>query len=337
MISVAINGVGRIGKSILRILCSDAGIAQLIQVKAINIGPADPQALVYLLMYDSIYGAYQQSITYKDSTLHIGAHKIAVYTEMDARKLPWKSLGIDWVVDATGKYTKRDMAQHHLDAGARAVLISAPAHDEDITIIPGVNDQLSDKNKHKIVSLGSCTTNAVVPILHVLKSAFDVEYTMLNTVHAYTNTQALLDVNPNMKDPRRSRAAALNIVPTSTGALETVGKIFPDLQQRVAGGAFRVPVPVVSLADVTFTAKSNINVDQLIAVFEKAAAGSLKNILATSAAPLVSTDYLKNPHSVVIDLTLMAATGNLGRVFGWYDNEYGYSMRLRDFLMQVAR
>lgn len=335
MIFIAINGVGRIGKMLLRILCADEKAHQ-ITIKAINIGPADPQALEYLIKYDSLYGHYSQEVTYKNGVLTIGKHTIKVLSELDAKKLPWKELGIDWVVDATGKYTKREKAQDHLDAGAKYVLITAPAHGEDITIIPGVNEKSFDKQKHHIVSLGSCTTNAVVPLLKVIQDAFKIESALLNTIHAYTNSQALLDVNPTMHNVRRSRAAAINIVPTTTGAMEAVFRVFPQLEGKLSGSACRVPVPVVSLADITFVADKTITNEQIIAAFEKAKE-SLQGILTTTTIPLVSEDYKHNPHSVTVDHTLVTSMGKMGRVFGWYDNEYGYTMRLRDFLLFAAR
>ena len=337
MITIALNGCGRIGKMILRILCADETLSQQITIKALNIGPADPEALAYLIQYDSLYGTYPHEVVYKDGKLTIGKQTIQVYTEMDARKLPWKSLGINWVVDATGKYTKREMAQHHLDAGAEHVLISAPAHGDDVTIIPGVNSNAFDAKKHSIVSLGSCTTNAVVPMLKVLQDIFDLESVLLNTVHAYTNSQALLDVNPSSANVRRSRAAALNIVPTTTGALEAVFRVFPELEGKLSGSACRVPVPVVSLADITFVAASVVQTKQIISAFDQAAQGALRGILATTDVPLVSSDFKQNTHSVVVDHTLVAATGKMGRVFGWYDNEYGYCMRIRDFLVSAAK
>jgi glyceraldehyde 3-phosphate dehydrogenase len=335
MISIAINGVGRIGKMLLRILCEDEA-AQNITIKAINIGPADPAALEYLITYDSLYGQYPKKVSYQNGMLTIGKQQIKVFHELDAHKLPWKSLGIDWVVDATGKYTKRELAQQHLDAGAKHVLITAPAQGDDITIVMGINEKDFSSQKHAVVSLGSCTTNAVAPMLKVLTQAFDIQSALLNTIHAYTNTQALLDVNPTAHDLRRSRAAALNMVPTSTGAMEAVFKVLPSLQGKLAGSAIRVPVPVVSLADVTFIAEKPVTTEQIIAAFD-AAQKSLPGILTTTTIPLVSEDYKKNPHSVVVDHTLTTSVGTMGRVFGWYDNEYGYAMRLRDFLLYAAR
>jgi glyceraldehyde 3-phosphate dehydrogenase len=337
MISIALNGCGRIGKTFLRIICSDPEAQKHIRIKAINIGPADLQALEYLIKYDSILKTYDKPVKLDGTTLSINGQEIAVFTETDAKKLPWKSLGIDWVVDASGHYTKREKAQEHLDAGAQNVLISAPAHGDDITIIPGVNSAAYDKNKHRIVSLGSCTTNAAVPVLHVLAQAFNLESVLLSTVHAYTNTQALLDVNPQLPDLRRSRAAALNIVPTTTGATETVVKVLPELRGKLAGLALRVPTPVVSLLDICFVADKPIEESYVRTIFATASAGTLKNIMTTSDVPLVSTDYQGNAHSVIIDFTMLSQTGRMGRVFGWYDNEYGYSMRLRDFLMFVAK
>jgi len=336
MISLAINGCGRIGKTLLRLLVENQANNSTIHIKALNLGPADKEALAYFIKYDSVMGAYAGDVAVEGSTLHIGGREIALYTETDARKLPWGKLGIDWVVDVSGKYTHRAEAQQHIDAGAGAVLISAPAQGDDITIVPGVNDQLFDPRAHKIISLGSCTTNAAVPILHILMQTYTLESALLNTVHAYTNTQALLDSTPSMHDLRRSRAAALNMVPTTTGAMESVFRVLPGLKGKLAGSALRVPVPVVSLVDITFTASEAVAADKLLAAFAQAAAGSLKNIMAVTDVPLVSTDFEGNPHSVIVDATMTNMTGKLGRVFGWYDNEYGYSCRLRDFLWKVG-
>lgn len=337
MLKIAINGCGRIGKTLLRILCASEELKGKITVAALNIGPADMEVLRYMITYDSLLGTYPHEIQVADKKLLINGQEIQLFAETDASKLPWKSLGIDMVVDATGKYTKREKAQEHLNSGAKAVLITAPAHGEDITIIPGVNDQLFNPGKHKIISLGSCTTNAIVPILQVLNQTCGIEEAAMTTTHAYTNSQALLDVNPRVHDVRRSRAAALNIVPTTTGAMEVVEKILPDLKGKVQGLAIRVPVPVVSLIDLAFIPTKNLTKQELADAFKRAAAnGPLKSFLATSEIPLVSHDFQGNPHSVTVDLTLLSKVGNLGKVFGWYDNEYGYSMRLKDFLLIAA-
>lgn len=337
MLTIAINGCGRIGKTLLRILCSSEDIKGKITIKALNIGPVDMEVLRYMITYDSLLGTYPYEVKVEGKKLLMNGHEIELLAELDAAKLPWKALGIDMVVDATGKYTKREKAQEHLNAGAKAVLISAPAHGDDVTIIPGVNHQLFNPAKHKIISLGSCTTNAVVPLLHILQQTCGIKEAALTTTHAYTNSQALLDVNPRVHDIRRSRAAALNIVPSTTGAMEVVEKIIPELKGKVQGLALRVPVPVVSLIDLAFIPAKDITKEELVTAFTSAAAsGPLKSILATSDVPLVSHDYQGSPYSVTVDLTLMSKVGNLGKVFGWYDNEYGYSMRLKDFLLLAA-
>jgi glyceraldehyde 3-phosphate dehydrogenase len=336
MINIAINGCGRIGKTLLRILCASAEVKDKITIKALNIGPADLEVLEYLITYDSLLGTYSHEVRIEGKKLSINGHEIEIFAETDATKLPWKTLGIDVVVDATGKYTKRDKAQEHINAGAKMVLISAPAHGDDITIIPGINSQLFDASKHKIISLGSCTTNAVVPLLHVLHQTCGIEEAALTTVHAYTNSQALLDVNPRVHDVRRSRAAALNIVPSTTGAMEVVERIMPELKGKVQGLSLRVPVPVVSLIDLAFIPAKSVTKQEISDAFTRAASGPLKSIMAVSSVPLVSHDFQGNPNSVTVDLTMLSKVGTLGKVFGWYDNEYGYSMRLKDFLMMVA-
>jgi len=337
MITIALNGFGRIGKNFLRILCEDPEAHTYITIKAINMGPADPRTLEYMIRYDSILGTYAGSMSFDGSVLLIGKYIINVYAQTDATKLPWKSLGIDWVVEVSGHYTERTLAQHHIDAGAHAVLISAPASGEDITIIPGVNEQLFDKNKHTIVSLGSCTTNAVVPLLHVIQNSFGIESAMMNTAHAYTNTQELLDVNASHDDMRRSRAAAVNIVPSTTGAMKVVERVLPELKGLLGGCALRVPVDVVSIVDLTFIARTDISTQKITQTFVTASQNQLRGVLATSTEPLVSSDYKGNAYSVTVDIPLTSVVGRLGKVFGWYDNEYGYSCRLKDFLLMVAR
>jgi glyceraldehyde 3-phosphate dehydrogenase len=238
------------------------------------------------------------------------------------------------VVECTGKFTKREGAQKHISSGAQHVLISAPAHDEDVTIIPGVNDAAFDAKKHRIVSLGSCTTNALAPLLKVLNDEFVIEQSLMTTVHAYTNSQVLLDVET--KDLRRSRAAALNIIPTTTGATKVVTKVLPELAGRVQGCALRVPVAKVSLIDLSFTTQKPISAPMINELFARAAlTQQLRSIIAITHDPLVSSDFSANPHSVTIDGLMTATSGDhMGKVFGWYDNEWGYSMRLKDFLLQ---
>ncbi len=327
MVTIALNGFGRIGRTFLRALLTTKN--SNLNVTAINVGPTSTKDLVYAIQYDSIMGQLHETVSFENNILTIGTQKIAIFTESDPAKLPWKQLNIDWVVDASGKFTKRVEAEKHLAAGANKILITAPAVDEDITIIPGVNDS-QYQQKHMIVSLGSCTTNAIIPTLHVIRQLATIEQVSLTTIHAYTNTQVLLDVEA--KSTRLSRAAAINMIPTSTGATQVVGKVIPELQNKIIGNSVRVPVAKVSLIDVVILLKEKITKDALNNAFENAQQKSLKNILAITYEPLVSSDFGGNPNSVIIDGLLTQTQGHFAKVFGWYDNEWGYSMRLIDFL-----
>lgn len=330
---IAINGFGRIGKNFLRTIVQDKQALKKIEVAAINIGPADKKLVAHQLKYDTLMGTYAGSVALEGDYLIVDSLKILILAEANAELLPWKKLGIDWVVDCSGHYTKRDKAEQHLKAGAQKVLISAPAHGDDVTIIPGVNSAAYDAATHSIVSLGSCTTNAFLPMLKVLDDAFGFKKIFMTTTHAYTNTQVLLDVDNG--DARRSRAAALNIVPSTTGATSTVGKVLPHLADIVQGMSIRVPVAKVSLLDITFEAKKEVTVDSLNQAFEKAASATMRGVLTTTKEELVSSDFSGNPHSVIVDETLTQAMGSMGKVFGWYDNEWGYSERMKDFLLMV--
>jgi glyceraldehyde 3-phosphate dehydrogenase len=334
--NIAINGFGRIGKNFLWALLQDKNALKNITIAAINSGPSSKELLAHFFKYDSILGAYPGTVEYKNTMLCIDNIQIPHFTEINVARLPWKSLQIDWVVDCSGKFTYREKALEHLKAGAKRVLISAPAHDEDITIIPGVNDSAFNKDKHIIISLGSCTTNALLPILKVLKEDCGLQQGLMSTVHAYTNSQVILDSNHT--DPRRSRAAAVNIIPTTTGASESVGHVFPELAGAIKATSLRVPVDIVSLIDLTFVSNKQLTVEELKLVFRRAAdSNTLKGIIGYTDQPLVSSDFIGNSHSVVIDALLLQAQGPMGKVFGWYDNEWGYSQRLKDFLMIIKK
>lgn len=332
MIRIALNGFGRIGRNFLRtFLVGDK--PKNIEFVAINIGPANPKDLAYTIKYDTLIGPYHGNVQFEDNILSVNGFKIQVLTETDVTKLPWKKLNIDWVIDATGKFTKREHAQKHLDAGAKKVLISAPATGEDISIIPGVNDQ-AYKPEYSIISLGSCTTNALAPVMHVIHEHCIIENASLTTIHAYTNSQVLLDVEN--KKIRLSRAAAANMIPTSTGATEVIGKIFPDLQGKLIGNSIRIPLPKVSLIDLVARVQKPVDKEKLNKHFETAAQESLKGILDITYEPLVSSDFNNNPYSVVVDGLLTQVNDNLVKVFGWYDNEWAYSLRLKEFLQKYA-
>jgi len=331
MIRIAISGFGRIGRNFLRTMQQDPQALKCIEVVAINIGPARLDYTAHMFKYDSLMGTYHGNVAVQGDELIIDDHRIKIIAESDPAQLPWKSLGIDWVVECSGRFTDRAGASKHLSAGAGYVLISAPAKDEDISIIPGINDAAFDATKHKIVSLGSCTTNAFLPTLKVLNDSFTLERGFMTTVHSYTNSQVLLDVED--KDLRRSRAAAINIIPTSTGASKMVAKIIPELAGLIEAKALRVPVAKVSIIDLTFITQLPLTIQAINQAFIEASQGPMKGIMRVTDIPLVSSDFSMDPHSVIIDSLLTATCGTtMGKVFGWYDNEWGYSQRLKDFL-----
>ncbi len=335
MIQVAINGFGRIGRNFLRAVLLDSSVADKIHVVAINIGPARPDAVAHMFKYDTLMGTYPGAVKLGNGELIVDNHRIKILSELDPSKCNWPEYKIDWVVEASGKFTKREGAVKHCDAGASHVLITAPAKEEDISIIPGVNEEQFDKNKHKIVSLGSCTTNAFIPMVKVLHDAFHIKHGFMTTVHAYTNTQVLLDVEDS--DLRRSRAAALNIIPTTTGASKMLGKIMPELEGLIPARAIRVPVAVVSLIDLTFVASKELSVEKIHGAYENAMKGRMKGVVNVVHEPLVSADFGGTNYSVEIDGLLTQVQDNLGKVFGWYDNEWGYSVRLKDFLVYAGQ
>ncbi len=334
MITVAINGFGRIGRNFLRALMLDPHAQKQINVAVINIGPANRNAVAHMFTYDTLMGKFDGTVTMKGENLVINGKSIHIITESDPKKINWQTYNIDWVVEATGQFTTRQRAQLHLDSGAKHVLITAPAKDEDISIIPGVNEKQFNPQKDRIVSLGSCTTNAFIPTLKILQDSCGIQNGFMTSIHAYTNTQVLLDVEDS--DLRRSRAAALNIIPTTTGASKMLGKVMPELAGKVHAVSVRVPVAKVSLLDLSFQADCKLTPENINSAFETASKKTMKGIVAISMEPLVSSDYSCSPFSVVIDGLLTATKDNMGQVFGWYDNEWGYSMRLKDFLLYAS-
>ncbi|KKP24801.1 MAG: Glyceraldehyde-3-phosphate dehydrogenase, type I [candidate division TM6 bacterium GW2011_GWF2_28_16] len=333
MKNIAINGFGRIGRAFLRSVLLDEQAKQKLNIAAINIGPGDPSLTALLFKYDSVFREYNGTVEYKDNYLNINGYKIKILTELDPLKIDWGKLNIDVVVDATGKFCKKSDALKHIKAGAKKVLITAPAIDEDITIIPGVNDNEYNAKTHNIISLGSCTTNCFAPIVKVLKENFTIINGLMTTIHSYTNDQVLLDIEH--KDPRRARAAGLNIIPTKTGADKVIIKIYPELTGKIKAQAIRVPTPNVSLVDFTFVTKEELNSQKINNLFKEYSENKLKNILQYCQEPLVSSDFIQNSHSCIIDSLLTESVGNLSKVFGWYDNEFGYSCRLKDFLLHI--
>jgi glyceraldehyde 3-phosphate dehydrogenase len=330
---IAINGFGRIGRTFLRTLLQDPEAKKKCTVIAINIGPAKIETTAHMFKYDTIMGTYPGLVTLSGDMLTIDGYEIKIYAITDPKELPWAKHHIDWVVDASGHFTKRAQAELHCKAGAKRVLLTAPATDEDVSIIPGINSADFDPKKHTIISLGSCTTNAFIPMLKVIHDEFGIENGFMTTIHAYTNSQVLLDVEG--ESLRLSRAAALNMIPSTTGAAKMLGKVLPELGSIIKATSLRVPVGIVSLIDLTVTTKKEISSFTLNKAFEDAADNSLKNILAVSHEPLVSSDYRGNFHSVTIDALSTDVVGNSAKVMGWYDNEWGYSCRLKDFLCEM--
>lgn len=323
MVRVAINGFGRIGRQVLQAGIDDSKIEWI----AVN-DVTDTKTLAHLLKYDSVFGKFPGTVEAKDGLLIVNGKHIKVLSEKDPEKLPWKELQIDIVVESTGFFTEREGAQKHLKAGAKKVLISAPAKNPDITLVKGVNEHLYDKKKHNIVSNGSCTTNAVAPLVKVLHDNFVVQKGFMLTVHSYTADQRLVDA-PH-KDLRRARAAAINIVPTSTGAAQSVIEVIPSLKGKFDGLAVRVPTPDGSLATVTAVVEKPVLTEKVNWLFSEVAKHHLKGVLEYSEEPLVSHDIIKNPNSCVFDAQLTRVVENQVTVSGWYDNEWGYSCRIVD-------
>jgi glyceraldehyde 3-phosphate dehydrogenase len=332
---IAINGFGRIGRNYLRRLL-EPGVANAgLQVVAIN-DLWDAATLAHLLEYDSAFGRLGHEVTSTDDTLNVGWHSIPTFAERTPDALPWADLGVDLVIESTGKLRTRDDAALHLKAGAGRVLISAPGKGVDATLVPGVNADTYDPALHQIVSAASCTTNCVAPLVKVLHEAFGLEHGYLTTVHAYTNDQNILDA-PH-KDARRARAAGVNIIPTSTGAAKAVGLVLPELAGRLDGVALRVPVIDGSISDLTLQLGTEVTAAEVNEAVAAAAAsdGPMHGIIRYTDAPIVSTDIIGDPASCIFDAGLTQASGKLVKVFGWYDNEWGYTSRLVDLTKQMA-
>ena len=328
-IKVAINGFGRVGRVTLRILLTRENI----EVVAIN-DLTDAKTLAHLLKYDSVHGIINADIKVEDKAIVINGKKIAVYAEKDPANLPWKALGIDVVIESTGFFLDRETAGKHIAAGARKVIISAPPKADDIkTVVLGINDAIIS-NDDVIISNASCTTNCAAPMIQVLDSNWGLEDGYITTVHSYTGDQRLHDA-PH-KDLRRARAAALSIVPTSTGAAKAITKIFPHLTGKLGGCGMRVPVPDGSLTDITCVLTKSVTPAEINAAFKKASETYLKGILEYTEDPIVSVDVVGNPHSCIYDAEFTSVVGNMIKVIGWYDNEYGYSSRLADLIQKVG-
>jgi glyceraldehyde 3-phosphate dehydrogenase len=331
MTRVGINGFGRIGRDFLRAALERR--MQPIEVVAINDITA-PETMAHLLRYDSTYGPLQQPVRYTDGTMLVDDWPIRVTAERDPAALDWRGVGVDIVIESTGKFRTREAAAAHLAAGARKVLVSAPGNDVDATIVLGVNDDDYDHRTHHIISSASCTTNCVAPMVDVLNREFGVVHALMTTIHSYTNDQMLLD-SPH-KDLRRARSAASSLIPTSTGAARAVGVVIPDLAGRIDGVAVRVPVEDGSLTDLVAELTGPVTAEQVNAVFADVAKGRLKGILRYTEDPIVSRDIIGDPHSCIFDASLTQTEGKMVKVFGWYDNEWGYTSRLLDLAEAVA-
>ena len=330
MVRVAINGFGRIGRSFLRSYFMDQDARKHIEVVAINVGPSIMANIAHMFKYDSFMGTLPYDVSSENEMLIVDGLKIPLIGVMNPADAGWDRFDTDWVIEATGFFTTKEKASLHIQGGAKRVLISAPGKDVDVTIVPGVNDQMFDPQHHKIVSLASCTTNAMAPMLKVLHEKFGIETVFMNTIHSYTNNQVLLD--GDARDLRQARAATLSIIPTATGASAAIKEVMPELTGKVSGVSLRIPIGKISIVDLAFTSKVALDKESINQAFREARDGQLKNILDSTTLPLVSIDYTNNPHSVIVDELLTDVNGTSGKVFGWYDNEFGYSCRLKDFL-----
>ncbi|MBC7473957.1 MAG: type I glyceraldehyde-3-phosphate dehydrogenase [Candidatus Sericytochromatia bacterium] len=330
MVKVGINGFGRIGRQVLRQGLAKGGM-EFVGINDLT----SPATLAHLLKYDSVHGAFNGTIEVKENKLVVNGKEITIYAEKDPAKLPWKELGAEIVVESTGLFTDASKAKAHIDAGAKKVIISAPAKNEDVTLVLGVNNESYDPAKHHIISNASCTTNCLAPLVKVLNDNFGVASGLMTTVHSYTNDQRILDL-PH-EDLRRARAAALSIIPTTTGAAKAVALVIPEMKGKLTGFSLRVPTPDVSIVDFVANLNQDVTVEQINQAMKEAAQGSMKGILDVSDEPLVSMDYVGNEYSSILDSALtMVIENRLVKVVAWYDNELGYSTRVVDLIKFVA-
>jgi glyceraldehyde 3-phosphate dehydrogenase len=330
-VRVAINGFGRIGRNMLRYARESGANIDFVAVNDLT----DNKTLAHLLRYDSVHGRFDGKVELTDDGIRVDDDEIRILSEKDPARLPWKDLGVDVVLESTGRFTSRDDAAKHLDAGARKVIITAPAKGEDITLVMGVNHEKYDDARHHVISNASCTTNCLVPVVKVILDRFGFRHGLMTTVHSYTNDQQILDL-PH-KDLRRARAAAVSIIPTTTGAAKATSLVIPELKGKIDGMAMRVPTPNVSIVDLTAEVEKDVTVDSLSDAFREAAAGPLHGILAVSDEPLVSVDYIGHPASSIVDLqSTFVVSNRLVKVMAWYDNEWGYSGRCIDLVQHIA-
>jgi glyceraldehyde 3-phosphate dehydrogenase len=331
-IRIGINGFGRIGRNFLRASANDPAI----EITAVN-DITDAKTLAHLLKYDTVLGGFKGTVSVDGDSIVVNGRKIKVLAEKEVGKLPWKELGVEVVVESTGRYTKRpDVIQHIEKGGARKVVVSAPAADPDATLVMGVNEKTYDPAKHHIISNASCTTNCLAPVAKVLHEGWGIEKGFMTTIHSYTNDQKILDA-PH-KDLRRARAAAVAQIPTTTGAAKAVGLVLPELKGKIDGIAIRVPTPNVSIVDLVAVLKIKAAAEEVNAAFVKASKGELKGILSYTDEPLVSVDFMSNPNSAIVDgLSTKVIGDNLIKVLAWYDNEWGYSCRLVDLVKYISK
>ena len=332
MANYAINGFGRIGRNVLRALIERGELKNVVAINDLT----DNKTLAHLLKYDSSQGRVSYDVSYDDSSIIVDGHTILATAERDPAALPWAANKVDVVLESTGFFTKREGAEKHIQAGAKKVLISAPATDPDLTMCIGINDDLYDAAKHNIVSNASCTTNCLAPLVKVLNDKWGIEKGFMSTIHSYTGDQNLLDAPHS--DLRRSRSAAVNIIPSSTGAARAIGEVIPEMKGKLNGGAFRVPTPTGSLTDFTAILKSDVTAEEVNKAFKEAAEGRMKGVLEYSEDPLVLQDIVSNPHSSILDSqTTMVLEGNFVKVCSWYDNEWGYSCRAAEGLAMLGK
>jgi glyceraldehyde 3-phosphate dehydrogenase len=330
-IKVGINGFGRIGRNVFRA----AFLREDIEIVAVN-DLTDAQTLAMLLKYDSVHGEFEADVRAQNNMLIVGGKEVHVLAEKEPAKLPWGQLGVDIVVESTGRFTDAKLAAAHIEGGAKKVIISAPAKNEDITIVMGVNEEKYDPAAHRVISNASCTTNCLAPFAKVLNEKLGIKHGLMTTVHSYTNDQNILDL-PH-KDMRRARAAAMSIIPTTTGAAKAVALVLPELKGKLNGFAMRVPTPNVSVVDLNIEVEKPTTVEEVNAMLKEASEGELKGILGYSELPLVSIDYNGNPNSSTIDaLSTMVIDGTMVKVVSWYDNEWGYSCRVVDLACYMAK
>ena len=329
---VAINGFGRIGRQVLRAIIEK--YPDSLDVIAVN-DLGDPGTNAHMFKYDSNYGIYPGEIDFQENQIKIDEKEIQVVQERDPSSIKWDSLGIEIVIESTGFFTNAEKAAGHLEGGAKKVIISAPANGEDATIVMGVNEEIYDEDKHNIISNASCTTNCVANMVKVIDDYFGVEKALMTTIHSYTNDQKILDQVHS--DLRRSRAAAINIIPTTTGAAKAVGLVLPHLNGKIHGMAFRVPTPTGSVTDLVATLNQNVTVEQINEAYKEVSNKLLNGIIEYTDKPLVSTDFIRNPNSVILDgLSTIVMDGNMVKVVGWYDNEWGYSCRTADLCKFIS-